>query len=96
MDYEALIDDGVKYVERVRELTAPYKVNNPAFISLLAALTYADKTGINFHHLVDRLYKQVKFRSVDKHRSDFVVFSNYLITHEPTNKPVIKVDDLIH
>lgn len=77
MDYEALLTKGVRYVNEVRKETSKFKVNSPGFISLLAALTFADEHNIDFNGLVDILYQTRKFRTVDKLRSDFMLYRDY-------------------
>lgn len=77
MDYEALLEKGIEYVERVRAETSKQKVNNPSFITLLACLSWCDDNDIDFHHLVDKLYRINKYRTVEKFRSDFMVYENF-------------------
>lgn len=77
MEFEDIISKGIKYIERVREETSKYKVNNPGFVSLLACLHFADENNIDFNSLVNAVYAKAKFRTVDKFRNDFNVYENF-------------------
>lgn len=79
---EALLEKGIEYIEHVREFTSKHKVNNPGFVSLLAALSFADAHDIDFNMLVDKLYATQKYRTVDKFRNDFLEYKRYRDLHE--------------
>jgi len=81
-EFEELLEKGVKYVEHVREYTSKQKINNPGFVSLLAAITFADTHDIDFNTLVNKLYATAKYRTVDKFRNDFLEYKRYRDLHE--------------
>ena len=77
MNNEELIKKGVFYVMKLRRETSEYNICNPAFVSFIAALVFADKNNINFNHVVDALCVLPRFKAVNKFRNDFNAFRNY-------------------
>lgn len=89
-ELEAILEKGIEYIEHVRLHTSKHKVNNPGFVSLLAALAFADTHNIDFNLLINKLYTNHRYRSTDSFRKDFLQYKRYRdaiesILDEPDN-----------
>ena len=84
-EFEALIEKGMDYIDQVRKDTSKrYKVYNPEFISLLAALTFCDENNLDFHSLIDAMITRSKYHNLDKFRLDFIVYKSFRQLYTPT------------